>query len=85
MKDSQSDSLTRLQVDVLVSTSLGKFLGRADEQGFSEMKDYFMQIIFSQLDPQNLGRIAIEDLKRRILESKNPNDLISFLFLASEP
>ena len=60
VKDSQSDYLTRLQVDVLVSTSLAKFLGRADEQDFNEMKDYFMQMIFKQLDPQNLGRIQID-------------------------
>ena len=77
--------MSRLQVDVLVSTSLGKFLGRADEQGFSEMKEYFMQIIFKELDPQNLGRIEIEELKERILQSKDTDDLISFLFLASEP
>lgn len=70
---------------MLVSTSLAKFLGRADEQGFTEMKEYFMQMIFKQLDPQNLGRIAIEDLKQRILRSKDSDDLISFLFLASEP
>lgn len=84
VKDSQSDHLTRLQVDVLVTTSLSKFLGKPHLEGFSEMKEYFMTMIFDQLDPNKLGKILVDDLKDRILRTKNTDDLISFLFLASE-
>lgn len=84
MKDGQSNRLTRLQVDVLVTTSLSKFLGRSEETGFAEMKEYFMNMIFEQLDPKKEGTIPIDELKHRILSAKGTDDLISFVFLASE-
>lgn len=67
----------------MITTCLKKILDKAEPLQFLEMKDYVLEEIFKELDPENFGRILIERLRERVLSKSQENDLISFLFVFS--
>ena len=64
---SKGGFLTRLQIDIMVGSSILKIFGQEE----TDLKDYFISIVMKELDPRQEGRVSVRVLKDRVLTKKS--------------